>query len=391
MSSQKIPTPIRVASVPYSQVYIRHLQLPDAEGTGLVRRLQDPEPAGGPRSQQSAWWPPRMLEPDWIRKNSGSFDLMHVHFGFDALDPQRLRQTVAELRAAGKPLVYTVHDLINPHQPDPNAHEALLEVLIPAADALITLTQGAADEISQRWGRSCYVLPHPHVIDFSTMDRLREQRAQSRGDSQRGRRIGVHLKEMRPNLSEQVIEPLAQIVEDLPGCKLQVNIHRQVVDPQNKEYLPALAEFLAAGHDAGRWDLVAHEYFSETELFDYFGSLDVNVLPYRYGTHSGWLEAALDAGTAVIAPDCGYYSDQDASVASYRWDGEQADAHSLRHALQRQLSLPYVPGMDAQGRREQREALAEAHLRLYRSLMGSRGVGQPTEPEARQGQTASGR
>lgn len=391
MSSQKIPTLIRVASVPYSQVYIRHLELPDEDRAGMVQRLQDPAPAGGPRSQQSAWWPPRMLEPDWIRENSDSFDLMHMHFGFDALDPQTLRQTVAELRAAGKPLVYTVHDLINPHQPDPHAHEALLEVLIPAADALITLTQGAAHEISERWGRSCHVLPHPHVIDFATMERLREQRMQSRRDRQRVRRIGVHLKEMRPNLSEQVIEPLAQIVEDLPECTLQVNIHRQVVDPQNKEYRQALAEFLAAGHDAGRWDLVAHEYFSETKLFDYFGSLDVNVLPYRYGTHSGWLEAALDAGTAVIAPDCGYYSDQDASVASYRWDGEQVDADSLRHAVQRQLSLPYIPGMDAQGRREQREALAEAHLRLYRSLLGSGRFGQRPEPEVRQGQTASGR
>ena len=34
------------------------------------------------------------------------------------------------------------------------------------------------------------------------------------------------------------------------------------------------------------------------------------MLPYRFGTHSGWLEACFDLGTAVIAPSCGFYGQQ---------------------------------------------------------------------------------
>ena len=53
-----------------------------------------------------------------------------------------------------------------------------------------------------------------------------------------------------------------------------------------------------------------HDYFTDDELWDYLSSLDVSVLPYRFGTHSGWLEACFDLGTIVLAPDCGYYAEQ---------------------------------------------------------------------------------
>ena len=53
-----------------------------------------------------------------------------------------------------------------------------------------------------------------------------------------------------------------------------------------------------------------HDYFSDDELWDYLHALDVSVLPYRFGTHSGWLEACHDLGTTVVAPTCGFYAEQ---------------------------------------------------------------------------------
>ena len=47
----------------------------------------------------------------------------------------------------GKGVVVTVHDLRNPHIKDPAAQLSRLDALVPAADAVITLTQGAADAI----------------------------------------------------------------------------------------------------------------------------------------------------------------------------------------------------------------------------------------------------
>ena len=70
------------------------------------------------------------------------------------------------MRRYDKPLMYTAHDLRNPHHTDRVVHDGHLDVLIPAADALVTLTAGAAAEIARRWGRQAQVLPHPHVVDL---------------------------------------------------------------------------------------------------------------------------------------------------------------------------------------------------------------------------------
>ena len=49
----------------------------------------------------------------------------------------RLASLVAELRRCGKPLVYTAHDLRNPHHLDRRAHDEHLDQLIPAADEVV--------------------------------------------------------------------------------------------------------------------------------------------------------------------------------------------------------------------------------------------------------------
>ena len=143
--------PVHVASVPASHVYVRHLGPP---GNRWTRRLPDPVPRDG-RTVRGGWWPPLMLDPQWIRKNQSRFQVFHVHFGFDSLSAEAMEEVIKALRTAGKPLVLTVHDLRNPHQPDRRPHDSHLDLLVPAADELITLTNGAAAEIKKR-------CPHVH-------------------------------------------------------------------------------------------------------------------------------------------------------------------------------------------------------------------------------------
>ena len=115
-----------------------------------------------------------MLDAAWVEDHD--FDVFHLHFGFDARSPADLDELVAALRRRGKPLVFTVHDLRNPHHLDREAHDRHLDVLVPAADALITLTQGAAAEIRARWGREAVVVPHPHVVPLDVMRRAAAMR-----------------------------------------------------------------------------------------------------------------------------------------------------------------------------------------------------------------------
>lgn len=351
-----------VASVPANHVYVRHLSPED--GSGPVR-LPDPPPAEAASSQQ--WWPPVMLDAAWVERNH--FDVFHLHFGFDARTPGELAELVDALRRRGKPLVFTVHDLRNPHHPDRREHDRQLDVLVPAADALVTLTTGAAAEIRSRWGREALVVPHPHVVPLETMRCAAAMReVQHRGPCAREFRVGLHVKSLRAGMDPHAVLPvLVDAVRDLPGAVLQVNGHTDVLHPDGKRYDAALAGALQDHADRGEVDLRIHDYLDDDGLWAYLASLDVSVLPYRFGTHSGWLEACRDLGTAVVAPSCGYFADQ-APVLTYGHDEDHLDAASLVAAVREAYAGHTAPAPGVEERRTQRAAIAAAHARLYAAL-----------------------
>jgi glycosyltransferase involved in cell wall biosynthesis len=353
-----------VASVPANHVYVRHLSPED--GSGPVR-LPDPPPAEAASTQQ--WWPPVMLDAGWVERND--FDVFHLHFGFDARSPAELAELVAALRRRRKPLVFTVHDLRNPHHPDRRDHDRQLDVLVPAADALVTLTQGAAEEIRSRWGRDALVVPHPHVVPLDVMRRAAAMRdVRRRGPRPREFRVGLHVKSLRAGMHPHAVLPvLVDAVRDLPGAVLQVNGHTDVLQPDGKRFDAALAGALRDHADRGEVDLHIHDYLDDDGLWAYLASLDVSVLPYRFGTHSGWLEACRDLGTAVVAPSCGYFADQ-APVLTYGHDEDHLDAASLVAAVREAYAGHVAPAPGVEERRAQRARIAAAHARLYASLAG---------------------
>lgn len=350
-----------VASVPSGHVYVRHLA-PET-GPGPLR-LPDPDPGDRRRAATQRWWPPVMLDPAWARE--ADFDVFHLQFGFDACDPETLAELVRVLRERGKPLVLTVHDLRNPHHRERAVHDEQLDVLVPAADALVTLTDGAAGEIRERWGRGAAVLPHPHVVDLRTMAVAQDARARRRDWTFR---VGVHVKSLRAAMDPMTVLPaLVDVVGSLPDAVLQVDAHRDVLDDDGARRDADLASYLHGEAAAGRVDLRVHDYFSDAELWNYLGSLDVSVLPYRFGTHSGWLEACRDLGTTVVAPTCGYYADQ-GPVLSYLLDEERYDAESLAEAILVAHEGRPRWGASIDLRRHQRAGVARAHDLLYRSLV----------------------
>jgi glycosyltransferase involved in cell wall biosynthesis len=350
---------IVVASVPANHVYVHHIAAEDADG---VDRLPDPSPDDPRRSAQEVWWPPVMLDPDWIA--GADFDVFHLQFGFDAWSPERLSEVVAALRDRRKPFVYTVHDLRNPHHEDRSLHDAQLDVLVPAADALVTLTTGAAAEIAERWGQAVHVVPHPHVVDFATMTRLA-----GRPRAAREVRIGLHVKSLRASMDPvRLLPPLLCFARRDPGVVLQVNGHRDVLEPGGARFNRELAAPLREAAATGLVDLRVHDFMPDAELFTYLASLDVAVLPYRFGTHSGWLEACRDVGTTVVAPSCGYYADQ-GPVITYVNEERELDADSLKQALEEAVHRPGLGRLTVEARRRQRSRIASFHSSLYEDLL----------------------
>ena len=270
---------------------------------------------------------------------------------------------IAALRSAGKPLVYTVHDLRNPHHHDPDVHERQLDVLIPAADAVITLTDGAARCIARRWGRSATVLPHPHVVPEPLLHR---RRSRSGADSFV---VGIHVKSLRPCMDPVPIVSVAlAAAADLPGATVRVNAHRDVMEPWSSRYAPELANQLHLAAGEGLLQLQVHDYFTDDELWEYLQGLDVSILPYRFGTHSGWLEACYDLGTTVIAPTCGFYREQRPCL-DFGFDEDHFDEQSLVEAVRRAYALRPVYRAHPPDRLAERRQLATAHRALYGQLL----------------------
>lgn len=299
------------------------------------------------------WEPDPVFTPGYLAARAGRIDIVHLHFSFDHLDRPAVRAWLAELDAAGIPLVLTAHDLRNPHHDTRVRHDELLAELIPAAAAVLTLTPGAAAEIAERFGVQATVVPHPSLVDPTRTAAV---------VTQPGLAV-LHLKSLRRNL----IDPLALVAAAADGARraggrLRVDLHPEVVDDPRLSGLDALAV-------ERQIELDVHPRFDDTEIERYVRRAHVTVLPYRWGTHSGWLELARDLGTRVVAPDVGYYPDQWSEVVTYRNNEvDGLDAESLAAAVATALATPAPAPAERSSRLAETTATRRTHARLYRHV-----------------------
>lgn len=310
-----------------------------------------------PPLRGSPWAPDPLFDPDALATVRDEVDLVHVHFGFDHLTAADLGAWANRVHHLGLPLVVTVHDLRNPHHLAPQRHDALLGVLLAAADRVITLTDGAAAAITARYRVRPLVLPHPTT----------QPEPGAPVPTETGL-VVVALKSLRAN----VVEPAAVVAAVLDGARrtggrVRVDVHPEVRD------VPELAEVhrLATG---GELELCVHDRYDDDQLIALLDRAHVSVLPYRFGTHSGWLELCRDRGTRVVVPSCGYFAEQWSDVLGYDHDEHRGlDAGTLSTAVAAALTRPPPEPADRGARLQQRDEVRLAHARLYADLRG-RGV-----------------
>ncbi|MET3806540.1 hypothetical protein ABIB25_003556 [Nakamurella sp. UYEF19] len=363
---------IRVASVPSGHPYVENLGDPD--GGGGVVRPPDPRPAVAVVAP-GQWWPPRMLDLDWLADHHDEFDVMHLHFGFDAATPTHLADWTGLLAQHRIPLVLTVHDLINPHFADPTGHQVQLDVLIPAAADLITLTPQAASVIRRRWGAAATVIPHPHLVPLPRMDRPRPAHGPFV--------VGIHAKSLRANIDPvPLLTELLPALPSLPRVVLRVDVHPEILEldgsdqrgPGSDQRGPRLREWLEIASNHPQVSIEVHDRFDDDQLWDYLQAIDLCVLPYRFGTHSGWLEACVDLGTGVLVPATGCYEGQHGHPIY------GPGAAGLVDMIKAVVAQPALATPIRPDRFRQRQQIARAHEEVYRRVLrlGSRSAQKPS-------------
>ena len=301
------------------------------------------------------WWPHPALEPGWIAERANSIDVAHLHFGFDHVCPVRLAAWCDELDGAGIPLVHTIHDLRNPHHADRSRHDRHLELLVARAAHLFTLTDAAAETVARRHGRRPEVVAHPGVLWGERAASLRSSRAWSASISGRcGATSSMRLlwRRRRP----------PPPTDEAGACSSTWTPERA---PTGRTGRPSSTRSID-WPPTGDVTVEVRPPLSDAALAKHLGRLHVAVLPYRFGSHSGWLEACRDAGTTVVAPNCGFYADQWADVISYHHDERRGlDAESLTEAVAEALSRPPPEPSDRPWRDRQRREVALAHVAAY--------------------------
>jgi hypothetical protein len=345
---------VRVASIPGGHPYVQ-AALP---GIG-VRLLPDPLPPGAPAGR---WWPPVMCDAGWVVANDDRFDVMHVHFGTESYPTAHLRSLVRALRVAGRRLIYTLHDLENPQLADQTRHREHLDVLVPAADAVVTLTAGAAAAIERRWGRTAEVIPHPHVLPLDAPAPI--------GTRSDRYVLGTHLRDIRPGTDAVgTVATLLDALDRLTAAGLaatgRVHVNDRVRDRAAFDRVTALV----AGHPSAELRCAAR--LDDDALARSIADLDVAILPYRAGTHSGWAELCWDLGVPVAGPPVGFVREQHPEDFAVFAAGDGA---SLSGAARRLLAGSPRPGTAARAarvadRRRRRitaaASITAAHAALY--------------------------
>jgi len=307
--------PIRVVSIPAAHPYVGRVS-----ASPEIDVLDDPPVEGAP---SGVWWPPVALDPSWIRDHAADADLLHIHFGTESFPPGHVTACLEAAHEVGWSVVYTVHDLEHPQLEYQGAYEAQLDELVRGADALITLTPGAAAGIREHWGRDAVVIPHPSLLSDDVTVPLVLPSAETR--------VGVHLKDLRPNVDAVgAVTTLIDAVERLrrrgADVVAEVRMHHAVRDPEAREAVRRLVGRSEAAL------LIEHERLDDLGLAIALSRLDVCLLPYRHGTHSGWLELCWDLGVSVAVPSgIGAYLEQhpDDTVSAY----DLGDGASLERAV----------------------------------------------------------
>ncbi|GAA2555304.1 hypothetical protein GCM10010435_27340 [Winogradskya consettensis] len=351
---------IRVAPIPSAHPYVRHVLT-----GGGIDLLPDPPPPGAPDGR---WWPPVMCDAAWVTANRNDFDVMHIHFGTESFPAEHLRSLVRALRTSGRPLVYTLHDLENPQLIDQAQHLEHLDILVPAADAVVTLTAGAAAAIRRRWGRVAEVVAHPHVLALDA-------------DAPAGRRsdaavLGVHLRDIRPGTDAvRAVATLLDAVDRLRAQGVAAVARVQVNDRVRDEAAREIVTALVAAHPAA--ELHRSERLDDAALTRSIADLDVAVLPYRTGTHSGWAELCWDLGVPVAGPRVGYVGEQHPEdFAAF----DAGDGDALARAVRRLLAAAPRAGSAGRAarlteRRRRRTtdaaAITAAHTAVYKRVLAA--------------------
>lgn len=245
---------------------------------------------------------PRDASFPWLEAKAsfGFFDVLHIQsMELTGIGP--IERVLERCAREGKGVVATIHDL-DPLFPEAGADLAdKIGLACRFACAVVTLTARAAAQLAGRFGvdpARIQVIPHGPVLPpghpLWDADPVRNDAFT----------VGM-FGGFRPNRSF-----LTAAVNARHGLGARVKILSRGLNPV--ELGPGAEAFQVAALAAAdpRLTLALEPFPSDDAVAGFVQGLDLLVLPYLFGTHSGQLELAMDLRVPVAAPDLGCFREQ---------------------------------------------------------------------------------
>lgn len=305
-------------------------------------------------------WPelPDFYDHEWLRAHAARWDVAHFHFGWEQYPSQRLARVLATLNELQIPVVWTAHDLHNPHLTHRHSDEPHRRLLAAYADAVVTLTDGAADELHARFGRRAQVVAHGPLLSPSEIQRHRPARRTAPITPERPLRTMLLAKSLRANLQWRAcLEAVAGMPAAMP---VRLDVHLHATAPERGEVERAATD--------SHVRLTVRARLTRPGLLARLSQADVLVLPYAWGTHSGLLELATDLGLQVVATDVGHFGEQVpchlVSTSRFRLDPAALRATPNKLTDQAHHLAPVTP----QHRHDALGQLLAGHAALYATV-----------------------
>ncbi|WP_250279400.1 hypothetical protein [Frankia sp. Cppng1_Ct_nod] len=279
-------TAIRVVHIPGRTPYARKLH---DEGIQVLNGTTV-DGLAVPRDATLAW----LLEHrpwDWL-------DVVHLHHpDFEPIP--WLRTVLAECCRFGKRVVFTAHD-VSPVFGGQTEHHRRLRVLAEHSVPFVCLTPATEAEVRWRFGARTAMVPHGYVAPPGTLTRpVPRNPGPTRfllyGSLRRNRDVKLVLACWRfaRHLAETTLRLLlrapsrASLAEDAEVWRA---IREHAADPRLRvEVLP---------------------FPTDDEVNEAVAGADCLLLPYRWASHSGQLEHALDRGALPATTRTGFLPDQ---------------------------------------------------------------------------------
>lgn len=332
--------------------------------------------------------------PGDILRDSGPIsdvDVAHVHLGHDFPSVGVVERAMASLASSGVPVLLTVHDIDHPSDlEDPQLFEHV-GALVTTAARVVTLTEEGALRLLERWDVAAAVVPHPRLLDESEISTAVRAANHLRGGGQRGDGqpgsgqgpvVGVLLERMGENIEgPKLLDKLAPVPTGRQDAELRILVEsrswQEAVGEEPGTHGDPLVSELAGEGDWRSVRLVTYEALDLGPLLPELAALDVCVLPYRFASHSTWLELCRDLGVAAVFPDLGFLAGQWFSGHDPAQFGGQAYSPVDPVAVARGVSAvldqpkPVPPRIEASAA----QSVMEAYAKLYREVAAAGAAG----------------